>query len=269
MRTVVAAATSAAAAGAVLALGWRRRTILGLDWHRTNHAGRTVTLWEGAALAAGAAVGSAVAGSPAGSVATVGAAAFGGLDDHRGDSESKGLRGHLGALREGRVTTGAVKIVGIGATGLAAAALADRPHGGAVPRVPAAHTLVGGAVIAASANLANLLDLRPGRALKVTILGAAPLAIGRSSVPAAAAVGAAAAVIRPDLHGRSMLGDTGANAAGALVGLALVEGTGLRGRVVALLTLTAFTVASEKVSFTAVIESTPVLRELDRWGRRP
>jgi UDP-N-acetylmuramyl pentapeptide phosphotransferase/UDP-N-acetylglucosamine-1-phosphate transferase len=64
-----------------------------------------------------------------------------------------------------------------------------------------------------------------------------------------------------------MLGDTGANAAGALVGTALVQGTGRRGRVVALAVLTGLTLVSERVSFTRVIESTPGLRELDAWGR--
>jgi hypothetical protein len=64
-----------------------------------------------------------------------------------------------------------------------------------------------------------------------------------------------------------MLGDTGANAAGALVGTALLGATGRRGRVLALAVLTGFTLASERVSFTRVIESTPVLRELDAWGR--
>jgi UDP-N-acetylmuramyl pentapeptide phosphotransferase/UDP-N-acetylglucosamine-1-phosphate transferase len=64
-----------------------------------------------------------------------------------------------------------------------------------------------------------------------------------------------------------MLGDTGANAAGALIGTALLGATGRRGRIVALVVLTGLTLASERVSFTQVIESTPVLRELDAWGR--
>jgi hypothetical protein len=86
-------------------------------------------------------------------------------------------------------------------------------------------------------------------------------------VPAAAASGAALGVLAPDLAGTAMLGDTGANAAGALLGTALLERTGRRGRVVALVVLAALTLASEKVSFTSVIESTPGLRELDAWGR--
>ena len=65
-----------------------------------------------------------------------------------------------------------------------------------------------------------------------------------------------------------MLGDTGANSAGALLGAALVARTGRRGRLVALTVLSALTLASERFSFTAVIESTPGLRELDALGRR-
>ena len=65
-----------------------------------------------------------------------------------------------------------------------------------------------------------------------------------------------------------MLGDGGANAIGAVLGLRLatVGGPGFRAGVLAV--LAAATLASEKVSFTKVIESTPVLREVDALGRR-
>ncbi|MDU0315669.1 hypothetical protein RKE38_18375 [Phycicoccus sp. M110.8] len=240
-------------------------------WERTNHAGRPVTLLEGPAYAVGAATGAALlGGGPAPVLATTTAAALGALDDLAGDSSSKGLRGHLGALARGEVTTGAVKVLGLALTGLATAALVDRgergPRGGDGPS--ALDTLVGGAVVAGTANLFNLLDLRPGRALKATLaLGAVAATRPRSVVAGASAAGAAVGLLRPDLAGESMLGDTGANAAGALLGTAIVQGAGRRGRWTALAVLVGLTLASEKVSFTKVIESTPVLRELDALGR--
>ncbi|MFC8502655.1 hypothetical protein ACFUC1_09850 [Pedococcus sp. NPDC057267] len=255
-------------------------------WERTNHAGRRVTLLEGPAYAVGAAAGAALLGGGAGPVlATTSAAALGALDDLAGDSSSKGLRGHLGALARGQVTTGAVKVLGLGLTGLASAALVDRAaranrgshrelpdggqrDGGRRDHPGALDTLVGGAVVAGTANLLNLLDLRPGRALKVTLaLGAVAATSPRSAVAGGAAAGAAVGLLRPDLAGESMLGDTGANAAGALLGTALVQGAGPRGRWAVLAVLVGLTLASEKVSFTKVIESTPVLRELDALGR--
>jgi len=248
----------------------------GVDrWTRKNHAGRPVTLFEGPAYAVGAVAGALAggAGGPA-AVAGLGAAAFGALDDLAGDGSNKGLRGHLAAAGRGEVTTGAIKIVGLGATGLLSAWMVDRSRG----RHGLVATLVGGGVIAGSANIANLLDLRPGRALKVVLLLAAPIVSGgrgarlstaASSATAGAAAGAAIGALPDDLAGRSMLGDTGANSAGALLGTALVARTGPRGRLLALAVVTALTLASERVSFTKVIESTPGLRELDRLGRPP
>ena len=262
VRTVVAGALAAAAAHtAHRALA---ASVTSPRWQRANHAGDPVTLLEGPAYVAGSAVGAAASGS-AGVVAALGSGAFGALDDLAGDGSSKGLRGHLGAAAHGRITTGLVKVVGIGATGLVAATLADRPR----DDLRALDTLVGGAVVAGAANLANLLDLRPGRALKATVICALPLLLGRGpgAPRAAAAAGAALGVLRPDLAGTAMLGDTGANAAGALVGTALLDATGRRGRVAALVVLAGLTLASERVSFTRVIESTPGLRELDVWGR--
>lgn len=258
LATGLLAASSAYAAHRALTA-----SVTSARWQRTNHTGDPVTLLEGPAYVVGAAVGAVTVG-PAGVVAALGSGAFGALDDLAGDGSSKGLRGHLGAAARGDVTTGLVKVVGIGATGLVAAALADRHR----DDMRALDTLVGGAVVACAANLANLLDLRPGRALKVTVLAALPLlARDPGSPAAAAAAGAALGVLRPDLAGTAMLGDTGANAAGALVGTALLEATGRRGRLAAFVVLAGLTLASEKVSFTRVIESTPGLRELDAWGR--
>jgi hypothetical protein len=231
-------------------------------WTRTNHAGDPVTLLEGPAFVIGATVGAAP-GGPAGVVAVLGSAGFGALDDLAGDGSSKGLRGHLGAAASGEVTTGLVKVAGLAATGLLAVGLLDRGRGDRT----LLDTVVGGAVVAGSANLVNLLDLRPGRALKATILASGLLLRCPGRTPAAAAAGAALGVLPGDLAGTAMLGDTGANAAGALVGTALAQCGGRRTRIVALAALTAATLASERVSFTAVIESTPVLRWLDAWGR--
>ncbi|CCI52313.1 conserved exported hypothetical protein [Nostocoides jenkinsii Ben 74] len=232
-----------------------------------------MSLLEGPALVLGAGAG-ALAGYVTGAsgrpvallVSALGPGAVGVLDDLTGATGIKGLRGHLGALRSGRVTTGAVKIIGLAACGLIAAdSVRDRTVSG--PR-RAADALLGGAVIAGSANLVNLLDLRPGRALKAVVLASAVLgARANRSLPAAVAGGTALGLLPDDLAGRTMLGDGGANPAGALVGTALVAQTGRRGRVATLAVLVAATLASEKVSFTRVIADTPILREIDAWGR--
>ncbi|MFC6421340.1 hypothetical protein [Ornithinimicrobium tianjinense] len=246
----------------------------GERWVRTNHQGESVTLTEGLALAAGTTVPLLVLDPPA-ALAVAGAAVAGAVDDLAGGASAKGLRGHLAALRQGRVTTGVLKIAVLGATGLVACAWSDRrgagtrhPHGGTrSTRSTLGPTLTGAALVAGSANLANLFDLRPGRALKVALASGIPaLLAGR---PAAATVaGAGLAVLPGDLRGVSMLGDTGANPLGAAVGLAAAQSLGPRGRILALTVVAGLVLVSEKVSFSRVIDETPALRALDRWGRR-
>jgi UDP-N-acetylmuramyl pentapeptide phosphotransferase/UDP-N-acetylglucosamine-1-phosphate transferase len=261
-------------------------------WDRLNHRGEPVTLLEGPALATATAAAIAVVpGVPvrvraAGLVAVTGAGLLGAVDDLAERGGSKGLRGHLGALARGELTTGGLKVLGIGATGLLAAALALPGRPGQPGQRPSLRQLgtrarrrdragrafdvvTAGAVVAGSANLVNLLDLRPGRALKV-VLATGPLLAGRrGGALAATTAGAAVALLKEDLGEQAMLGDTGANAAGAALGAALVASTGRRTRLVALAALVGLTLASERWSFTKVIESTPGLRELDAFGRRP
>ncbi|BCJ41355.1 hypothetical protein GCM10010168_88840 [Actinoplanes ianthinogenes] len=266
--------TGALVARAVL--GWVRRDPNAGDLRRTNFHGRTVTLAGGPALAAGATLGAA-AGAPTGRLAaaavTAGAVsgAVGLYDDIVGNrpeqKTAKGFAGHLGALREGRVTSGLVKIGGVGAAGLVAAALIGSRRTGRFGR--GVDVLLGAGVIAGTANLLNLLDLRPGRAIKAGLIVGAPLAVGRHAAMTAGTLGASAALLPADLNEEIMLGDSGANALGALLGVAFTARTGTVGRLAALAALASLTAASEKVSFTKVIQDTPWLRHLDELGRRP
>jgi UDP-N-acetylmuramyl pentapeptide phosphotransferase/UDP-N-acetylglucosamine-1-phosphate transferase len=245
----------------------------GDPWRRMNYAGRPVTLLGGPALAAAATL-SAVAGAPAGTAAAaavVGTVSglVGGYDDLAGarpdQARDKGLGGHLRALREGRVSAGAVKVAGIGAAAAVAAVLTRRGTG--------TGALVDGVLttglVAGTANLVNLLDLRPGRAGKAAALTAAATLGGPAGGLVAGPLGATLAVLPDDLGERVMLGDSGANAVGALLGLRLAAVPGRAPRAALLAGIVALTLASEKVSFTSVIEATPGLRELDRLGRRP
>ena len=68
---------------------------------------------------------------------------------------------------------------------------------------------------------------------------------------------------------RDMLGDGGANALGAAWGAAAVLDAPRHVRLALLAGAVGLTLASERVSFTEVIATTPGLRELDAWGRRP
>ncbi|HEX3514918.1 MAG TPA: hypothetical protein VHT26_13045, partial [Trebonia sp.] len=188
-RVLTAAVTGAVAAvGARLAYAALRTAPPGGEqtWTRTNHRGESLTLLEGPAVTAGAlaAVGvskilcterpvasASVPAIPALALglAGAGAAAFGTYDDLAGSGKRRGLRGHLGALAHGEVTTGAVKLLGIGATGLGSALFLDGQ------RKPA-DVVINTGIIAGSANLLNLFDLRPGRAIKVALASGTLLA---------------------------------------------------------------------------------------------
>lgn len=238
-----------------------------------------MTLTEGVALVLGSS-GALVLLDPVSAVTGLVAGLVGVVDDLRPDAERKGLAGHLGSLAHGDLSIGVLKVLGLTACGVLAGA-SDGQHLRAGPGAasPAGivravgDTIVRACVIAGCANLVNLLDLRPGRALKVALLVGIPLCArgasgGPAREPAGAAVGAALALLAVDLRAEGMLGDTGANAVGALLGLAITRAAGPGARVAVLAGIVGLTLVSERVSFTRVIESTPVLRDLDAWGRR-
>jgi UDP-GlcNAc:undecaprenyl-phosphate/decaprenyl-phosphate GlcNAc-1-phosphate transferase len=267
-RGLIATVAASGVATAAYAAANRRPPGGSKTWSRTNHRDEPVTLLEGPAVAVGAIAGALIRGGPARSgaalaVAGAGAAAFGAYDDLAGSGDRRGFRGHLGALRHGEVTTGAVKLGGIGITGLVSAALT-----GGSP----ADVVINAGLVAGGANLLNLFDLRPGRAIKVAVasgvlIGAAGVR-GGNGTGVAAPVAAALALLPEDLGERAMLGDCGANALGAMLGGAAAA-LPRPARIALLAGIAGLTAASEKVSFTKVIERTPPLRWLDMLGRRP
>ena len=89
-------------------------------------------------------------------------------------------------------------------------------------------------LIALAANLANLLDRAPGRAIKFGLVAWVPIAVvaGTDAVGIAIApvIGAFCGLLGDDLREHLMLGDTGANVLGAVLGLAVVLDVGPRAR---------------------------------------
>ncbi len=244
---------------------------------RTNYRGASVPVAAGLVLVVGVVVvtvgdalyASAIDETPselrrAGPMLLVLVLGFGLLglfDDLVGATEVKGFAGHLGALRRGRVTSGLLKLLG----GIAVGVLC----------VPGdlVESLRGGALVAASANLVNLFDRAPGRAVKVSAVGAVAVCAaggtGWTSAPTTLVVGAGLGLLVFDLREHCMLGDTGANVLGAAVGYGLVLGLGESAQWAALAVVAALNLVSERVSFGAVIDRVGPLRWLDRLGRRP
>jgi UDP-N-acetylmuramyl pentapeptide phosphotransferase/UDP-N-acetylglucosamine-1-phosphate transferase len=128
-------------------------------------------------------------------------------------------------------------------------------------------------LIALAANLANLLDRAPGRTIKYGLLAWIPIAFvaGGDAVGIAIApvIGAFCGLLGDDLREHVMLGDTGANVLGAVLGLAVVLDVGRGPRNVVLVVLILLTIAAEVISFSDVIERVPILRRFDDLGRLP
>jgi hypothetical protein len=205
-----------------------------------------------------------------------GSCVFGILDDWVGDHSAKGFKGHLSSLFKGILTTGGIKMVGIGLLALfTAVSLFWDGDPQSLLRIIAATC-----VMALSANFVNLFDLRPGRAGKVYLLGLLLALLSLAFSPFAAApwpdivalalagLGPLLAVWRFDLGEEGMLGDAGANSMGALLGFIFATALPLWLLVLLAAMLFAFNIALESVSFSKIVAENKVLSYLDSLGRK-
>lgn len=123
-------------------------------------------------------------------------------------------------------------------------------------------------LIALSANVVNLLDLRPSRALKgFGVMCAVAIAASPKSIDLLGPLLALAVVAAPaEFAGRVMLGDVGANVLGGAAGLGLAIALSPVARLMAVALLLAVHLVCERVSLTDVIAGNRVLAWLDRIG---
>lgn len=185
------------------------------------------------------------------------------LDDIMGNKESQGFKGHLKTLLKGRLTTGVIKII---ITFLVTVIILLKMGTYNIIEI-----VINTAVILLMTNLLNLLDLRPGRSIKFFIFTSVCL-ISRKIY--------AAIYFFPyylillfylphEMKGRVMLGDSGANLLGAVLGfniILLIDYFYIK--VSILLLLIFFNLISEKYSFSTIIQKNPFLKWIDELGRK-
>ncbi len=223
-------------------------------------------------------------------VAVLGFGLFGLIDDLWGDRGTGGFAGHFSELiRRRRVTTGAIKAVGgVGVAFLTAHLLSLAVH------APFAAVLTWTALLALCGNSINLLDLRPGRAIKgaslllLTVFGVSrwlpsvelqnwwlqmqnsplgPMGFAGQGDPLLEMVFLPIIIYAFfDFRSKAMMGDVGSNALGALAGWYAMITLSLPGQVILVVLLLAFHLWTEKHSLTEFIAQHPVLDWLDRWG---
>jgi UDP-GlcNAc:undecaprenyl-phosphate GlcNAc-1-phosphate transferase len=243
-----------------------------------NHRGQRVPVVLGLATGAGLFVGVlAVVGVDAGQrrlipsaretlqiLAAVLLVFAGGLLDDLYPYGLHGLVRHLSQLARGRVTSGIIKM-GTAVLAAAAVALATHQHG--------LRLALGIPFVAGAANLWNLLDVVPGRALKwflpaaVAVLALAPT--NGFGLFASAALGGAVIALLFDLAETAMLGDSGAYVLGFVAGAGLLVRLPTVGVMIGLALVVAFHVLAETVTLTRMIRATTPLRWVDDLGRLP
>ena len=183
------------------------------------------------------------------------------IDDSIGNRDVTGLKGHFKALIHGKLTTGGFKALLGGFVGLLICVSFDRT----IPGI-----IVGTLVIALSTNLMNLLDLRPGRAIKVYLFISLILFIFGSIFERemmALILPAVIAYFYYDLKAKAMMGDAGSNVLGVSIGIFIVTSYSLSVQVFWLVLLVAVHVVAEKFSITKLIEKNFILDYIDKLGR--
>ncbi len=185
------------------------------------------------------------------------------IDDRIGDRYVKGLKGHMNRLiKNGIMTTGLIKA---GMTAILTLWI-----------VSGYSTSLSGVVlyfllITLTTNAINLLDLRPGRAMKGFIIGGVVIIVAgiwQTAVSLLLPLMIGVILLLPsDLRAKSMLGDAGANILGFALGFTLVLAAPSWLQWIAAVVLIIVHWIAERSSLTKLIERNRILNWFDQLGR--
>lgn len=183
------------------------------------------------------------------------------LDDIIGNRDVSGLKGHFRSLLKGSLTTGGFKALFGGFVGIIISIAVSKNIG---------DIIINTLIIALSTNLMNLLDLRPGRAIKVYLTISTVLFLtltGYVKSLILLIVPNVLAYFNYDLKARAMMGDTGSNVLGISIGMLVIMGYSMKVRIGWLVFLVLIHILTEKYSLTKIIEKNKFLNFIDKLGR--
>jgi hypothetical protein len=190
--------------------------------------------------------------------------AFAGLlDDFIGNKQIKGLRNHIRSFTKGKLTTGFIKaFMGIMASTIISLNLSKS----------IVDFILNVLNIALFTNALNLMDLRPGRCIKIFLfLGTIILALNIGEIikvlPLLIMLTASIIYINYDLKEVCIIGDTGSNILGITLGYFSTLTIGIVSKLMLFLGLIIVNVLAEKLSITELISNNRILSYLDNLGR--
>ncbi|MDY4128442.1 glycosyl transferase [Peptostreptococcus porci] len=183
------------------------------------------------------------------------------IDDAIGNRDVTGMKGHFSNLFKGELTTGAFKALIGGIVGLLISVTISKDI---------SSIILGMLVIALSTNFMNLLDLRPGRAIKVYLF-AIILCLFFCSVfereLMMLIVPAVIAYFYYDIKAMAMMGDAGSNVLGISLGIFIVISFNMYVQIFVLILLILVHLVAEKYSITKIIRNNKILNYIDEFGR--
>ncbi|HHT51361.1 MAG TPA: glycosyl transferase [Eubacteriaceae bacterium] len=183
------------------------------------------------------------------------------IDDLLGNRNTTGLKGHIGQLFKFKLTTGGLKALMGGVVSI----FVSLSFSNNFPML-----ILNGLIIALFTNLINLLDLRPGRALKFFLFYATIIFIFficENSYLLIIITIIVLVYFPMDIKAVAMMGDVGSNSLGFVLGFFTAFHFGYIYKLTILIFLVFIHLFSERFSITNFIENNKFLKYLDNLGR--